>query len=74
MIRNKEAKTIAKTLVNLFCEMGIFPVVLRSDNAAVFVAEIVKCLNKELEIKHLTGSSYHPQSQGAVESMHRLQV
>jgi hypothetical protein len=44
---------------------------LRSDNAAEFVGDVVGCLNAMLEIKHITGSAYHPQSQGQVESMHR---
>ena len=45
--------------------------VLRSDNAAEFVSEVVRHLNKALGIKRNTGSAYHPQSQGAVESMHK---
>ena len=48
-----------------------FPTVLRSDNAAEFVGDVVKSLSAMLEIKHITGSAYHPQSQGQVESMHR---
>ena len=43
----------------------------RSDNAAEFIGDVVKWINKLLEIKHITGSSYCPQSQGAVESMHK---
>ena len=44
---------------------------LRSDNAAEFVGKVLKSLNDMLEIKHITGSAYHPQSQGQVESMHK---
>ena len=44
---------------------------MRSDNAAEFVGSVVKHMNKMLEIKHITGSAYHPQSQGQVESMHK---
>ena len=44
---------------------------LRSDNAKEFVGEVTEELNKLLEIKHITGSAYHPQSQGMVESMHK---
>ena len=57
--------------MKIFCDAGSFPVVLQSDNAAEFVGEILKHLNRMLEIKHITGSSYHPQSQGAVESIHK---
>ena len=31
----------------------------------------MKSLNQALGIKHITGTAYHPQSQGAVESMHK---
>jgi hypothetical protein len=37
--------------------MGSFPTVLRSDNAAEFVGDVVSCLNTMLEIKHITGSA-----------------
>ena len=70
-IRDKSAKTIADGLLRIFCDAASFPVVLRSDNAAEFVGDVVKHMNKVLSIKHITGSAYHPQSQGAVESMHK---
>ncbi len=50
----------------------MFPVVLRSDNAAELVGAVIEELNKLFEIKHITGSSYHPQSQGTVESMRKI--
>ena len=68
---DKSAERVAKALLRIFCECASFPTVLRSDNAAEFVGDVFKCLNKLLAIKHITGSSYHPQSQGAVESMHK---
>jgi hypothetical protein len=51
--------------------MAMFPVVIRSDNAKEFTAEIMQQLNALLDIRHVTGSAYHPQSQGMVESMHK---
>jgi hypothetical protein len=57
--------------MSIFCDIGSFPSVLRSDSAIEFVGEVVTGLNEMLEIKHITGSAYHPQSQGQVESMHR---
>ena len=70
-VRDKTAQIVAKTLLGIFCDMASFPVVLRSDNAAEFVGQVVAHLNRELGIKHITGTTYHPQSQGAVESMHK---
>ena len=58
-------------LMGTFCDMGSVPVVLRSDNAAEFVGSVVKHLGRLLGVKHIPGTAYHPQSQGAVESMHR---
>ena len=71
-IETRDAPTIAKGLmVKVFLAGCMFPLVLRSDNAKEFVGEVAEELNKLLEIKHITGSAYHPQSQGMVESMHK---
>ena len=51
-------------MVKLMLRMAMFPVVWRSDNAKVFVSEVVSEMNKMLEIGHVAGSTYHPQSQG----------
>jgi len=48
-----------------------FPAVLRSDNAQENVGDVVASLNAMLNIHHITGSAYHPQSQGTVERLHR---
>ena len=58
-------------MVKVMLGMAMFPVVLRSDKVKEFVAEVVAEMNKMLEIKHVTGAAYHPQSQGMVESMHK---
>jgi transposase InsO family protein len=58
-------------MVKVMLGMAMFPVVWRSDNAKEFVSEVVAEMNKMLEIRHVTGSAYHPQSQGMVESMHK---
>ena len=71
VIRSPTAEAIAAGLLSFFCDAGSFPVVLRSDNAQEFHSRIVGELNRLLEVKHVTGSSYHPQSQGRVERMHR---
>ena len=58
-------------MVKVMLGMAMFPVVWRSDSAKEFVAEVVAEMNKMLEIKHVTGAVYQPQSQGMVESMHK---
>ena len=56
----------------MFLSLAGLPVVLRSDDDDSFVLdEIAIEINKRLQIRHVTGSTYHPQSQGAVESMHK---
>ena len=57
--------------MKIFCDCASFPTVLRSDNAKEFIGDVVKQVNESFGIKHITGSAYHPQSQGAVESMHQ---
>ena len=71
-IVERDATTIAQALMTkVFLGFAMFPAVLRSDNALEFTGEVASELNRLLEIKHITGSSYHPQSQGMVESMHK---
>ena len=71
-IEERTAITIANALLlKVLIDLAMFPCVLRSDNAQEFVGEVVAEMNKVLEIRHITGSAYHPQSQGMVESMHK---
>ena len=42
-----------------------------SDNAKEFIGSVVRELNQLLGIKHVTGTSYHPQSQGYIEGRHK---
>ena len=58
-------------LTKVMLGVAMFPAVLRSDNAREFVSEVVSAMNKALEIRHVSGSPYHPQSQGMVESLHK---
>ena len=71
-IPDSTAETIGKALLeNVLLGMGMFPSVLRSDRALAFTGSVLAYINQQLEIKHVLGSSYHPQSQGMVERMHR---
>ena len=70
-IPDRTAPHIADGLMKVFLDFAGFPAVLLSDNAPEFVGEIVTAMNKVLEIKQVTGSAYHPQSQGMIESLHK---
>ena len=71
-IPDRKARTVADALLTrVLLGLALFPAVLRSDNALEFVSEIVECMNRTLEIRHVLGSVYHPQSQGAVERLNR---
>ena len=71
-IEDRTSEKIANGLLyRVFLGVALFPAILRSDNAKEFVSEVVARLNRTLEIRHITGSTYHPQSQGMVERMHR---
>ena len=55
----------------VFCDIAGFPSVIKSDQAPEFVSEVMEKLNEMLNVSHITGSSYHPQSRAHVESMHK---
>ncbi len=55
----------------VFLVLAMFPTVLRSDRAREFIGGVIAYINSQLEIKHVLGSTFHPQSQGIVERMHR---
>ena len=44
---------------------------LRCDNARYFLSQVISYINSVLETRRVTGATYHPQSQGSVERMHR---
>ena len=72
---DERAETVAEALVNhVFAPYNVWPSVLRSDNAHDFTGEVVRYVNRRLEIRHITGASYHPQAQGAVERKNRTVV
>ena len=70
-MKNKEAATVAKHLINDVFKIPGPPRVLQSDNGKEFVAEIVKnvCNVLNITIKH--GRPRHPQSQGQIERLNQ---
>ena len=75
-IPDKTSRSCAKALVErVLLDFALFPTVLRcmrSDNADEFTGEsVVAQILREFDIPHVTGSTYHPQSQGMVERLHQ---
>ena len=69
---DKEAKTAARMLFFfVMCDLAGYPMILGSDNAKEFVSDVIKELVNLFGSKHVLGSAYHPQAQGAVERPHR---
>jgi hypothetical protein len=69
---DNEASTWARFLVeDVFFDLAGFPVVLRTDRAKAFTSQILAEINDRLKITHAFGTSYHPQSQGAIEAAHK---
>ena len=69
-IPNKEAKTVAKVLMDQHFSIFGLPDQLRSDNGREFVNNLLKELCSELKIQHTTTPQYNPSS-NPVERFHR---
>jgi len=70
-LRNKEAITVAKALVDhVFLKWGMAHCLL-TDQGSKFEADLLAELAKILGITRLRTSAYFPQANGAVESWHR---
>ena len=69
-IPNKEATTVAKTLLDEYlCIFGL-PAKIHSDNGGKFVNQVIEQLLDRLQIKKSTTPTYNPQS-NLVERWHR---
>jgi hypothetical protein len=71
-IRNKEAATVARALVDhVFLKWGLCFEIL-SDQGKEFEAELMEALLKILGVVKLRTSGYRPQCNGAVEAWHKV--
>jgi len=69
---NKTAENIGRLLLErVFLDMAMFPIVVRTDNDPSFTSQVIASINKMMNIRHVFGATYHPQSQGQVENLHR---
>ncbi|KAJ8651462.1 hypothetical protein O0I10_012980 [Lichtheimia ornata] len=65
-IPNKEAETIVKTLVQVFCDFGL-PRAIQSDNGKEFVNNVMKRFARASGFEHRLVVPYHPKANGSAE-------
>ncbi|KAL2091618.1 hypothetical protein ACEWY4_013881 [Coilia grayii] len=68
-LRSITTKSVVKALAQFISVFGI-PKVLQSDRGSNFTSKMFSEILQQLKIKHKLSSSYHPQSQGALERFH----
>ena len=64
------APVISKALLKFFSMFGL-PKVVQTDQGTNFNSRVFAQVLKTLNIKHMTSTPYHPESQGALESFHQ---
>ena len=69
-LRNIRSKTILKCLLKFFCLFGL-PVEIAHDQGSNFTSKVFKTSLKELGIKQVMSTAYHPETQGSLEKFHR---
>ena len=63
-VRNKEAITIKNSIEQVYIQG--YPEILQSDNIREFFNRILNAYFISINVKHILGSSYYSQSQGAI--------
>ena len=71
-VPNKEAETIAKTLLSKFIPRHGCPRILISDRGMEYTAAIIDELSTIMKIKRNITAPYHPASNGKTERCHRF--
>ncbi|XP_042877710.1 KRAB-A domain-containing protein 2-like [Penaeus japonicus] len=69
-LRSIMSKTIVPALLKFFTQFGL-PEIVQSDQGSNFTSKMFKEVMSTLGIKQHLASSYHPQSQGALERSHQ---
>ena len=71
-MENKEAKTIAKALIeNIILKYGNFKKI-KTDLGTEFINETMKKICQTLNIEHITSTAYHHETLGSIERNHRV--
>ncbi|KAK0147995.1 Retrovirus-related Pol polyprotein from transposon 412 [Merluccius polli] len=68
-LRTITASAVIKVLVAFFSTFGL-PKIVQTDQGNNFTSKVFKQAMRQLGIKHITSSCYHPQTQGALERFH----
>ena len=68
-IKNKEAITVRNAIANVFIQGH--PEIIQSDNGKEFTNKILDEYLFGINVTHIYGSPYHPQSQGAIEAFNK---
>ena len=69
-LRTLKAKPVVKALTKFFSTFGL-PKIIQSDQGTNFMSKVFAQVMKELKVKHVKSSPYHPESQGALERFHQ---
>ena len=69
-LRTFKAEKVVKVLIEYFARFGL-PEVIQSDCGTNFTSKYFSDKMKELQIRHVTSSPYHPESQGSIERFHQ---
>ena len=68
----KDGENVGRILLeNVVLSIPCFPTILRSDRGPEFVNDVIREINRLLGVTHITGSAFHPQSQGMIESLNK---
>lgn len=69
-LRKITAPVVVRALTKFFSLFGL-PKVVQTDQGSNFMSRLFAQVLKQLQIKHLCSSAYHPESQGALERFHQ---
>ena len=69
-LRTIRAKPVVKALTKFFTTFGL-PKTIQSDQGKNVMPKLFSQVMRELQVKHVTSSPYHPESQGALERFHQ---
>ena len=67
--KNKESITVRNAIAQVFIRG--YPELIQPDNGKEFTNKTLNVYLEGIDVKHLYGSPYHPQSQGAIESFNK---